>query len=169
MSASYYVHRTMTGKEFDAAIGLREYGYACYVPWVESVSRRRAEQLAYFRGYIFVRNHIVWQKHREVVVDKRGRQLVIGAVAIGGDAIPIPEHLVARIAFEAARERIGDDAEPMAPRFKPGDIGIIRSGPFEGHEVAIEAISGEAARVALSIFNNVHSISTPVDNLEAAA
>lgn len=168
MNASYYVHRTMTGKEFEAVIALREYGYCSYVPWVETRSRRGAEQLAYFPGYIFVRDHIVWQKHREVIKDRSGRQMVIGGVSVGGAVIPIPESELANIARRAAKVRVGDEAEPLAPRFKPGDIGIMKGGPFDGHEVAVEIVDGEAARVALSIFNAVHSIWTPVEHLEAA-
>jgi transcription antitermination factor NusG len=169
---SWYVHRTLTGKEFAAAIALREYGYSCYVPWVENRTRRGPGQRAYFRGYIFCKDHIVREDHREAIVCNvfgKLQQMVLGAVSVGGKAMPIAEHLVARIAVEAARERTGDDAEPYAPRFKAGDIGIIREGPFKGFEVAIEAIDGSAARVALSIFNALHSIETSIENIGAAA
>lgn len=168
MNASYYVHRTMTGKEFEAVIALRPYGYSCYVPWVETRSRRGAEQLAFFAGYIFVRDHIVWQKHREAIIDRNENHLVIGAVTIGGAAIPIPESELANIARRAAKVRVGDEAEPLAPRFKPGDIGIMRDGPYEGQKCPIELIEGEDADVALRIFNAVRTVRVKVYQLEAA-
>lgn len=168
MNASYFVHRTMTGKEFEAVIALRPYGYSCYVPWVETRTRRGADQLAFFPGYIFVRDLIVWQKHREVIKDRSGRQMVIGGVSVGGVAIPIPESELANIARRAAKVRVGDEAEPLAPRFKPGDIGIMTGGPFEGQQGPIELIEGEDADVALRIFNAVRTVRVKVYHLEAA-
>lgn len=168
MNASYYVVRTATGKEFDAAIALREYGYMSYVPWVEIRTRRGAEQRAYFRGYIFVRNHIPWQKHREAIRDRQGRQLVIGAVSVGGKAIPIPEHLVVKIAIEAAHERTGDEAEPYQPALKVGDIGLITAGPFEGHQGEITSLTKGEAEIAIKIFNAVRSVRASTSALEAA-
>lgn len=168
MTASYYVIRTVTGKEFAAAIALREYGYHSYVPWIEVRTRRGAEQRAYFRGYIFCKDHIPWQKHREEIRDSTGRPLVIGAVTIGGKAVPIPEHLVVKIATEAARERLGDECEPITPILKPGDIGILTSGPFEGKQGEIVSVSKGEAEIALQIFNSLRVVRARVEALEAA-
>lgn len=170
---NYFLVQTVSGREFEAARRLREmFGYESYVPWIERARGKHYRQEAYFRSYIFVRYEIPWHqcdsRHKNCLRGKHGERLLIGPVTAGGICIPIPERELASIALRAAHDRSGDEATAIAPRFRPGDIGIVKSGPFEGQQGEIETIDGDAAQIALRILNAVRPVTVPVENLEAA-
>jgi transcription antitermination factor NusG len=169
----YYVVRTIAGREFEAVKALREQAYMeSYVPWVMRKRRRREEQVAYFPGYIFVRYWIPWREcdpeHEKCVRDRNGKQLLLGPVGIGGVCYPIPESELSGIAIRAAMQRIDAEPRPEAPKFKPGDFCVFKSGAFEGNEGTVEIIDGDEAEIATKIFNAVRTVKARVETLEAA-
>jgi len=121
---------------------------------------------------MFVRDHIPWHqcdsRHNRCVRDRLGNPLLIGPVSIGGICYPVRESELYHVAVRAAMIRTGDETEAAVPAIKVGDIGIMKSGPFEGHRGEIVAVHGKEAEIALRLFNSVQPVRARVDALEAA-
>lgn len=165
---SWYALMTAPQREFKAAEALRERGYIVFVPWTE---RKKGKQEAFFKSYVFVHRLIPWREMNwrddRCIRDKHGNQLLIGAVTVCGVQEAIPEEIVAKIATDAAMERLAG-TQDNAPLLKVGDVGILKSGAFEGKQGKVVAISKGEAEVALKIFNAVRIVRTKIDALEAA-
>jgi transcription antitermination factor NusG len=172
----WFALMTAPQRELKAAEALRDYGYHVYVPTVQKryrISRRgtRKQLVALFPRYIFARYWIPWDHMNEesqlCIRDHDGNRMIIGPVTVCGRQEPIADAVIGKIAETAARLDMDVD-QPSKPSLKVGDLGIMRSGPFEGKQGTIVAIEGQDAKVAMKIFNAVRVVRARVDKLEAA-
>jgi transcription antitermination factor NusG len=167
----WHVIQTAPQRELKAAEALRDRGFTVYCPTIKvrrRIGRRgRTFLRAMFPRYLFVRYWIPRIEETEDIKDRSGRRMIVGAVTVCGACEKIPEEVIGRIAETAARLDMDVD-QPSKPSIKVGDIGIMRSGPFEGKQGTIVAIEGQDAKVAMKIFNAVRVVSAKVGSLEAA-
>jgi transcription antitermination factor NusG len=170
MSDDYwYVLKTSPQREFQAANALRDRGFTVYCPSVR-IRRRKGKRdqfKAFFPSYVFVRFWVPRREDYEDIKDSQGRRMIAGPVTVCGCKEPIPESIIGKIAEAAARLDM-DLEKPRRPLLKAGDIGIIKSGPMEGKQGEIVAISRGEAEVALRIFNAIRIVKARVETLEAA-
>lgn len=169
MSDVWYVHKTAPQRELLAAEALRDRGYTVYVP-TQRVRRRKGkrDQLkALFQSYLFVRYWLIGSDESDKIRDRTGRRMIIGPVTVCGHHEPIPDDVIGKIAEAAARLDM-DMEKPRRPLLKAGDIGIIKSGPFEGKQVEILALRNGEAETALKIFNAIRIVRARIEQLEAA-
>jgi transcription antitermination factor NusG len=165
----WYVMKTAPQREFTAANALRDRGFTVYCPSVR-IRRRKGKRdnfKAYFAGYLFVRFWIPRREEYEHIKDGQGRRMIAGPVTICGRCEPIPESVIGKIAEAAARLDM-ELEKPRKPMLRAGDIGIIKSGSFEGKQGEIVSISRGEAEIALKIFNAVRVVRAKIDQLEAA-
>lgn len=166
----WYVLKVSPQREFQAANALRDRGFTVYCPSVR-IRRRKGKRdnfKALFVGYLFVRFWIPRIEETENIRDKFGRRMIIGPVTVCGRHEPIPEEVIGKIAEAAARLDM-EMEKPRKPLLRAGDIGIIKSGSFEGKQGEIVSVSRGEAEIALKIFNAVRVVRARIDQLEAAA
>lgn len=157
-------------RELAAAEALRDLGFTVYVPTVRKRIGRRRVLGALFPRYLFVMGSIPWDQcsrdHRDCIKDSTGKRMIIGPVTICGRHAAIHDHEVMQIAQVAALL----DAEVDAPKptLQLGDVGVIKSGPFDGKSGEIISLGKKEATVALRIFRTVTHVRTKLENIEAA-
>lgn len=165
----WYVMKTAPQRELQAAEALRDHGFTVYCPTTR-VRRRKGKRdqvKALFPSYLFVRYWIPRREETDGIRDRAGRRMIIGPVTICGRQEPISEAEVGKIAEAAARLDM-DMEKPRRPLLKAGDVGIIKSGPFEGKQVEILALRNGEAETALKIFNAIRIVRARIEQLEAA-
>jgi len=165
----WYVMKTAPQRELQAAEALRDRGYQVYCPTTR-VRRRKGkrDQLkALFPSYLFVHYWLPTRDETDDIRDQTGRRMISGPVTICGVCEPIPDHVIGKIAEAAARLDM-EMEKPRRPLLKVGDIGIIKSGPFEGKQVEILALRNGEAETALKIFNAIRIVRARIGQLEAA-
>jgi transcription antitermination factor NusG len=157
-------------RELAAAEALRDRGFTVYVPTVRKKIGRRRVVAALFNRYIFVMGSIPWREadrdNPECIKDSTGKRMIIGPVTICGRHAPIHDHELMQIA--AIAKEMDEEVDAPKQTLQPGDIGVIKSGPFDGRSGQIVAIGKKEAEVALKIFGAVRVVRTPVAVLEAA-
>jgi transcription antitermination factor NusG len=170
MSDDYwYVLKTAPQREFQAANALRDRGFTVYCPSVR-IRRRKGKRdqfKAFFPSYVFVRFWVPRREDYEDIKDGQGRRMIAGPVTVCGCKEPIPESIIGKIA-EAAARLDSELEKPRKPLLKVGDVGIMRSGPFEGEKYEIIALRNGEAETAIKIFNAVRVVRARVEHLEAA-
>ncbi len=116
---------------------------------VNPVNPRARKLRPYFPGYLFV----------QLDLDEAGQSAfqwmpyARGLVSVGGEAAVVPDSLIAALRARLAQlETLGP---ARSAEFKPGDLVVIESGPFEGYEAIFDVhISGsERVRVLLKMLN----------------
>lgn len=169
MSDSWFVLQTAPQRELAAARALRELGYVVYTAVEKRHIGRRYVLRALFPRYVFCLGLIPWNEcnpdHKNCIRDKSGRRMITGPVTVCGRHEPIADYEVGRIAEAAARLELENLPKPS---LKPGDIGIMRAGPFEGKSGEIVSVSKGEAEIALRIFNSVRRVRAKIGTLEAA-
>lgn len=116
---------------------------------VTPVNPRARKLRPYFPGYLFVRTDL----------DEAGQSVfqwmpyAKGLVSVGGEAAVVPDSLIA--ALRARLAQLETAGHATTAEFKPGDLVVIDSGPFEGYEAIFDVhISGsERVRVLLKMLN----------------
>lgn len=173
----WFVIQTAPQREFKAAEALRDLGYTTFLPAVvheprasrhTKRARQRVEPL--FPRYIFVHRHIPYRecdsRDERCIRDKSGRRLLTGPVTICGVCEPIPEQVIGKL--DRAVKEIESNMRKVPRGLRVGDIGVIKSGPFEGKSGEVVAVTGSDAEIAMKIFGAVRTVRARLDALEAA-
>ena len=163
----WYAVTTAPQREFDVAAALRERGLATLVP-IEYKWRRKSphsphkKKKAYpvFTRYVFVGFEDRPQWYPLADIEPRP----IRAICFNGQPAKLTAQDVGYL------QSFTPDSQASNPHKaiqvgKPAQVAI---GPFAGYTALVENISGERARMALSIFGDFRPVEIPLASLEAA-
>lgn len=132
------------------------------VKW-RRISRHKKTQVHYplLPRYVFVTGADPWHVFR--ALHGRGVQ---GVVAFSGSPAAIRDEAVQRLAAIAGG--MVQTRQQIHRAFIPGDRVVISRGPFKDWLVPIESISGESAKILMTMFGAVQEVKVPLAHLEAA-
>lgn len=163
----WYAVTTAPQAEFKVAAALRERGLQTLVP-VEYKWRRKSphsphkKKKAYpvFTRYVFVGFESQPQWYPLADIEPRP----IKAICFNGQ----PAKLTARDVGYLSSFKAGALATNPHKAIQVGKPAQVATGPFAGYTALVETISGERAKMALSIFGDYRPVEIPLAALEAA-
>lgn len=145
MNACWYVLRTKPRKEEFLREQLSTRRIEAYYPRVRAraVNPRAQKFKPYFPGYVFVHMDAD-QTNPSTLQWMPGAG---GIVSFGGEAAFVPESLIETIRKRV--ERMEEAGVEKLEGLKPGDVVVIRSGPFEGYEAIFDTRISDSERVRI--------------------
>lgn len=166
----WYALLTKSCMEHVVMKALKDKSFEAFVPTFRRRKRKGFKDVALLPSYVFVMGEIPWDQcnddHADCIRDRHGDRILYGPLTFCGRLASIHDHEILHLQ-EIASE-IDSKVDLIQPSLKPGDIGIMRAGPFEGRSGEIVSVSKGEAEIALRIFNSVRTVRAKIDKLEAA-
>ena len=148
----WYVMHSKPRKEMFLRERLRIQRFEVYLPTirVKPVNPRARKEQPFFPGYLFV--HVDLEKIP--ISEFRGIAGSIGLVCYGGEPAYVGDLLIRELQKQV--EEITDSANRYVDRFRPGDLVVIKDGPFATYKAMFDCrLSGsDRVRVLLELLQD---------------
>jgi transcriptional antiterminator RfaH len=149
MSLQWYVLRSKPNKELILWRELLARGFDCFYPQlhVQPVNPRSRTIRPYFPSYLFVHSDIEQVGHSTF----QWMPFSGGLVSFDGEPAAVPDSLIQAICRHV--DQINAAGGEQLAGLKPGDVVLIKSGPFDGYEAIFDTcLEGtERVRVLLKL------------------
>jgi transcription antitermination factor NusG len=150
MENHWYVLHSHPNKEESLCKQLEQKGIVYYYPTlqVRPVNPRSRKIRPYFPGYMFVSIDL----QDQAAADLQWMPHAAGVVSFGGEPARVPENLIQAL----KKKLIALQEKPASNLLKPGDMVVIKSGPFDGFEGIFQThLSGqERVQILLKMLSN---------------
>lgn len=145
MAVEWYVLRSKSNKELPLWRELGARGFECFYPHVrvQPVNPRSRRIRPYFPGYLFLHTNI------EQVGPSYFQWMPFSSGFVSFDGIPatVPESLIHAVRRHV--DQINAAGGEQLAGLRPGDVVIVRGGPFDGYEAIFDAQLAGTERVRI--------------------
>lgn len=174
---NWYAVRTPPLREFTAETILRQRGYAIICPVLRkrvrasrTTKRKKQIEAPLIPGYVLMGFSGAPDWHKLFRFGRR-QELVTSVCGHRGRAQAIPESSMNWIArmIKTIDVEVIDRHEHGFGSLKSGDNVEVLEGPFQGHVVRVEELSGKSATCLIDLFGGKQNTKISVDNLQKVA
>lgn len=175
----WYAVRTPPPREFVAEEILEKFGYAIICPVLgkkmrvsRHTKKRRDIEVPLLPSYVLMgfKGDPDWHK---LFSFGRRQNLVVAVCGFGGEARVIPErsmNWIARMMHTANVDVVDAQEHGLGHQgLAPGDRADVLAGPFQGHVVKIDELSGSRVTCLVELFGGKQKTKIAVDNLQRVA
>jgi transcription antitermination factor NusG len=168
---NWFVLNTRASSEFKAAEKVQDLGYETFVPTEGRYRRRsryaRAKELVQYPllpSYLLIasNDNVRW-------FDVLSLDPVLGVISSGDRPATVRPSVVNELKQRHVKHEFNaPDCQKFmrtGHEFAAGDECEIMAGPFRGHEVTVQTITGNAASVVLDLFSRKQAVKISLDLL----